>query len=154
MSRNPDSGIREKFGCEIQNPGLWNPEYSSRNPESHWRLESRIQVPQTETGIQYLESGIHGVKSMREMMDLARCSPFTQFLTVCRAATSCLWNAVFVHVQIQLLPNRKFFKSQGASLLRRCPFGSSHRLFTVLYFSVRSSRSKTALTAAILDNFF
>ena len=58
---------------------------------------------------------------------------------MCRAATSCLWNAVFVHVQIQLIPN----ESQGASLLRRCTFGLSRRLFTVLYFSVRSSRSKT-----------
>ena len=58
---------------------------------------------------------------------------------MCRAATSCLWNTVSVHVQIQLIPN----ESQGASLLRRCTFGLSRRLFTVLYFSVRSSRSKT-----------
>ena len=131
-------GIRNTLQ-EIRNPtaiGIQNP--SSTDSE----------------GIQHLESGIHGVKSMREMMDLVRCSPFTQFLTMCRATTSCLWNAVFVHVQIQLLLNRKFFKSQEASLLRRCPFGSSHRLFTVPYFSVRSSRSKTALTAAILDDYF
>ena len=44
---NPDSGIREIFACGIRNPpkeknacvirnpGLWNTEYSSRNPESH-----------------------------------------------------------------------------------------------------------------------
>ena len=38
--------------------GFWNPQYHSRNPESHQRLESRIQVPLTKTGIQYLESGI------------------------------------------------------------------------------------------------
>ena len=48
---------------EIRNPGLWNPEYSSRNPEAHWRLEFRIQIPLTKTGIQYLKSGIHGVES-------------------------------------------------------------------------------------------
>ena len=41
----PDSGIREGFAssgirnpshfcCGIRNPGLWNPEYSSRDPES------------------------------------------------------------------------------------------------------------------------
>ena len=48
---------------EIWNPGLWNPEYSSRNPKSHWRLEFRIQIPLTKTGIQYLESGMHGVES-------------------------------------------------------------------------------------------
>ena len=43
--------------------GLWNPEYSSRNPESHKRLEFRIQVPLTKTGINYRESGIHGPES-------------------------------------------------------------------------------------------
>ena len=48
---------------EMWNPGLWNPEYSSRNPESHWRLEFRIQIPLTKTGIQYVKSGIHGVES-------------------------------------------------------------------------------------------
>ena len=35
----------------------------TRNPESHKRLESRIQVPLAKTGIQYLESGIHDVES-------------------------------------------------------------------------------------------
>ena len=41
------SGIRnpENFACGIRNPGLWNPEYSLRNQESHYRLESRIQAP-------------------------------------------------------------------------------------------------------------
>ena len=33
------------------------------NPRSHEQLESRFQVPLTETVIQYLESGIHGVES-------------------------------------------------------------------------------------------
>ena len=46
--------IGEIFACGIQKPGLWNREYSSRNPESYLRLESAIQ---------YLESGIHGVES-------------------------------------------------------------------------------------------
>ena len=27
------------------NPGLWNPEYSSRKPESHWLLKSRLRNP-------------------------------------------------------------------------------------------------------------
>ena len=35
----------------------------TRNPESHGRLESRIQVLLTKTGIQCLESGIHGLES-------------------------------------------------------------------------------------------
>ena len=58
-------GIRNlrNFPCGMENPALWNPEYSSRNPESHLRLESRIQVPLTKTGIQYLESGIHDEES-------------------------------------------------------------------------------------------
>ena len=42
---------------------LWNLEYSSRNPESHQRLQSRIHVPLTKTGIHYVESGIHSVES-------------------------------------------------------------------------------------------
>ena len=42
----------------IWNPGLWNPEYSSRSPESHQRLESRIQVPLTKTGIRNPQRGI------------------------------------------------------------------------------------------------
>ena len=42
-----ESGTREIFSCKIRNSGLWNPEYSSRNLESHRRLKSRIQVPVT-----------------------------------------------------------------------------------------------------------
>ena len=30
-----ESGIWEIFACGIRNPGLWIPEYSSRNPKSH-----------------------------------------------------------------------------------------------------------------------
>ena len=47
--RNPVRGIRnpDNLSCGIRNSGLWNPEYSSRNPESHERLESGIQVPMT-----------------------------------------------------------------------------------------------------------
>ena len=32
---DPGSGIRENFAYEIRNPRLLNPQYSSRNPESH-----------------------------------------------------------------------------------------------------------------------
>ena len=65
------------FCCKIRNPGLWKPEYSSKNPESHKRLESRIQLPSTknpkvgkfllvESGIQQifaLETGILGFRA-------------------------------------------------------------------------------------------
>ena len=40
-----DSG--EMFACRIRNPRPWNPEFSSKNPESHQLLESGISVPQT-----------------------------------------------------------------------------------------------------------
>ena len=45
-----DSGIRENFAWKsgILRFGIW----SSRNPESYERLESRIQVSLTKTGIQ------------------------------------------------------------------------------------------------------
>ena len=38
---------KEILACGIRNPGLWNTEYSSRNPQSHLRLESEIQDPLT-----------------------------------------------------------------------------------------------------------
>ena len=50
-----ESGFRNLENFCLRNPeypGFWNPEYSSSNLESHNRLESRIQVPLTETGIQ------------------------------------------------------------------------------------------------------
>ena len=36
--------IREMFACEIRNPGLWNSEYNSRNPESpnDWNPDSKF----------------------------------------------------------------------------------------------------------------
>ena len=68
-NRIPDSGkfllvkwaSQEIFACGILNPGLWNPEYSSRNPESR-----EIPSPSStdkDSRIQYLESGIDGVES-------------------------------------------------------------------------------------------
>ena len=36
-------GFREIFVCGIRDDGSWNLAYSSRNPEYHERLESRIQ---------------------------------------------------------------------------------------------------------------
>ena len=44
MLENSVFGIQEIFACEIRNPGLWNPEYNSRDPESFQRLEL-IQSP-------------------------------------------------------------------------------------------------------------
>ena len=61
-----ESGIKEYFvqvESGILSFGVQNTEYSSRKLEFHKRLESRDQVPPTKTGIQYLESGIHGVES-------------------------------------------------------------------------------------------
>jgi len=44
MLGNPDSGIQEFFASGIRSPGLWNPESSTKNPESYQRLESGIQL--------------------------------------------------------------------------------------------------------------
>ena len=50
LPRVNESGFWNIITCEIWNPGLCNPEYSSRSPES------RIQVPLKKTRIQLLES--------------------------------------------------------------------------------------------------
>ena len=59
--------------------GIRNTAQEIRNPTS---IGIQNPSPTDREGIQYLESGTHSVKSMLKMMDLARCSPFTQFLTV------------------------------------------------------------------------
>ena len=46
---------------EMLDFGIRNTAQGIRNPTNNW--ESRIQVPLTETGIEYLESGIHSVES-------------------------------------------------------------------------------------------
>ena len=46
-----ESGILENLACGIQNPRHWNPEYSSKNLESHGSLELRIQFSVTKSGI-------------------------------------------------------------------------------------------------------
>ena len=42
-----ESGFPEFFSCGFRNPGLWNPEYSSRDPEStnDWNPESKLYRP-------------------------------------------------------------------------------------------------------------
>ena len=55
------SGIRANLPYVIRNPGLWNPESGIRNPTKDWNPE--FHGPLTKTGIQYLESRIHSVKS-------------------------------------------------------------------------------------------
>lgn len=43
--RNPNPKSRKyHVACGIRNPSLWNPESSSRNPESRQQLKSGIQV--------------------------------------------------------------------------------------------------------------
>ena len=61
---NRDSGIREIFACEIQEPRLWNTECSYR--QSGIPLKIGICNPRSsdmEHRIQYLESEIHSVES-------------------------------------------------------------------------------------------
>ena len=52
LKGNTNSGIPETFSFGVRNPGLWNPEFSSRNPES------RIQAPLIGSRIDSVESGI------------------------------------------------------------------------------------------------
>ena len=40
-----ESGFRNPGNFCQWNPGVWNPEYSCRNLESHWQLESGNRVP-------------------------------------------------------------------------------------------------------------
>ena len=77
--RESDSGIRKIFACAES--GIWeifaygirilcfgirNTAQGTRNPTYDWNPESRIQVLLTNTGIQYLESGIHCVVALGE----------------------------------------------------------------------------------------
>ena len=48
----PFKGILASFARGIRNIGFCNPENSSRNPESHKRLESGIQVPPSKSGVE------------------------------------------------------------------------------------------------------
>ena len=47
--------IQETFSCGIRNPGLWNPECSSRNPESKF-LWQVIRNPGQEFATHFVES--------------------------------------------------------------------------------------------------
>ena len=47
---------------EILGFGFWNTAQKIRNPTNAWNPESKFRWS-TKTGIQYLESGIHGVES-------------------------------------------------------------------------------------------
>lgn len=47
----------------MRNPAFRNPEFSSRDPKSRWRLEFNFEFYDNESGIQYLEPGIHSVHS-------------------------------------------------------------------------------------------
>ena len=42
MLCNPDSGVLANVSCGIGNPEIWNPEFSSRNLESHLRLKFAV----------------------------------------------------------------------------------------------------------------
>ena len=49
--------IQETFSCGIRNPGLWNPECSSRNPESKFHRKA-IRNPGQEFATHFVESRI------------------------------------------------------------------------------------------------
>ena len=57
-----------KFACGIRNPGFWNPEYSSRNPESRkfWDPESNFHWQRSESSNWNLESTVWNPESRIE----------------------------------------------------------------------------------------
>ena len=81
----PCKGIRRFIACGIRNPGgdfaygIWNPEFW--NQEYRSRLESRIQVLLTNTGIQYL-SGIRNPQRGIQNPRLSRIPESGNFLLV------------------------------------------------------------------------
>ena len=95
-------GIRKIFGwgignpeicaCRIRNPGLWNPENRSENPES-WALES---------GIQIRESGIHGVEfRIQDCLGFPSRGEYklhTEYLPTC----STRWNDCLSNIILRL----------------------------------------------------
>ena len=58
-----ESGIRELFSRGILNPGLCNPESSSRNPESINDCKPNPISTDKQSGIRYLERGIQLLES-------------------------------------------------------------------------------------------
>ena len=71
-------GIWETFVCTIRNPGFWNPEYSSRNPESKFYSqikESTAWNPESKTVLDSLAWGderasVHAQKWLWRCSDL------------------------------------------------------------------------------------
>ena len=53
LKGNTNSGIPETFSFGVRNPGLWNPEFCSRNPES--RIQAPLtRNPESKTVLDYL----------------------------------------------------------------------------------------------------
>ena len=90
---NPDSGIWEIFACEIRNPGFWNPECTTWNPESNTVLDSLTfwQADWSQGNISGLPGYPNPVKSCRifmyypwvigDMLTWSLCSELFQALT-------------------------------------------------------------------------
>ena len=55
-----DQKLLAKLFHGMRNPGLWNPEVNSRNPESRWWLNPTDK--ESQSGIQYLKSGMQRVE--------------------------------------------------------------------------------------------
>ena len=103
----------EIFAYGFRNPGLWNPEHCSRNPESKFyqeRIDHSLLVLLTKTGIQYLESGIHSVESRIQdctefPLSIGRLQAFTYlyyclFLALVELITYCFQCLVYFLFQL------------------------------------------------------
>ena len=67
--------VRETLAYGIWNPGLWNPHYSSRNPEfptNDWNLESKLHPQRLESGSWNPESVTWNPRSKTVLDSLTR----------------------------------------------------------------------------------
>ena len=102
---NPDSGIQEIFASGIRNPGFWNPECTTWNPESNTVLDSLTfwQADWSQVNISGLPGYPNPVKQCRifmyypwvigDMLTWSLCSELFQPLTRMVISSNYKWTS-------------------------------------------------------------
>ena len=57
--------VRNIFACGIENPGLWDPEYSSRNPANDWNPESKFHLQRLRNQLFGIRNPWRGIQNPR-----------------------------------------------------------------------------------------
>ena len=57
--------VRNIFACGIENPGLWDPEYSSRNPANDWNPESKFHLQRLRNQLFGIQNPWRGIQNPR-----------------------------------------------------------------------------------------